>query len=92
MATLIFISNDSRAVFRVAIGARDKESKQMENLIETALFKARHASDRASAHLGFVTMFASAGMPGLAEDRRKAFESESRMAESYYAMASELAA
>ena len=92
MVTPLFISNDSRAVFRVAIGARDKESKQMENLIETALFKARAASDRASAHLEFVTMLASAGMTRLADERRKAFEAESRMAEIYYAIASELSA
>jgi hypothetical protein len=76
----------------VAIGARDTESKQMENLIETALFKARAASDRASAHLEFVTMFASADMPRLADQRRKSYESESRMAEIYYAMAAEIAA
>jgi len=91
MATVFHI-NDSRAVSRVAIGARDKESKQMDNLIETALFKARAASDRASAHLEFVTMLAAGGMTRLAEDRRKAYESESHMAQVYYAMASELSA
>jgi len=64
----------------------------MDNLINTALFKARAASDRASAHLEFVTMFAVADMPRLADERRKAYESESRMAEIYYAIAGELAA
>lgn len=83
--------NDSRAASRVAIGAREMESKPMENLIETALFKARAASDRASAHLEYVTMFAAAGMTRQADERHKAFEAESRMAEIYYAMASELA-
>ena len=92
MATLFFISNDSRAFSRVAIDARDEETKQMDNLMETALFKARAASDRASAHLEFVTMFASAGMTRLADERRKAYEAESRMVQVFYAMASELAA
>ena len=92
MVTLIFISNDSRALFSVTIGARDKETKQMEQLIDTALFKARAASDRASAHLEFVTMLAVADMPRLADERRKAYQAESHMAEIYYAMASELSA
>ena len=90
MVTL-YISNDSRAVSRVAIGARDKESKRMNPLVETALFKARAASERATAHLQFITMLTCAGMTRLADERHKAYESESRMAQVYYAMASELA-
>jgi len=62
----------------------------MKPMLETALFKARAASDRASAHLEFVTMFAASGMTRLAESRRKAYESESHMASVYYAIASEL--
>ena len=85
--------NDSRVLsFGHGFARATKETKQMENLIETALFKARAASDRASVHLEFVTMFASADMPRLADQRRKSYESESRMAEIYYAMAAELAA
>jgi len=60
-------------------------------LIETALFQARAASDRASAHLEFVTMFTASGMTRLAESRRKAYESESHMASVYYAIAESLA-
>ena len=88
----VFHINDSRAFSRVTIGARDKETKQMEQLIDTALFKARAASERASAHLEFVTMLAVADMPRLADERRKAYQAESHMAEIYYAMASELSA
>lgn len=89
MAT-VFSSPDSRAVSTVAIGARFAKEPDMKSLIETALFKARAASDRASAHLEYVTMFASAGMMRQAEARRAAFEAESRMAEIYYAMVAEL--
>lgn len=88
----VFHINDSRALFSVTIGARDKGVEPMEQLIDTALFKARAASERASAHLEFVTMFASADMPRLADERRKAYEAESRMAGIYYAIAGELAA
>ena len=92
MAT-VFSYHDSRAVFSVAIGARENIGVYpMDNLIETALFKARSASERASAHIEFMAMLDSAGMTRLVEERRKAHESESRMADSYYAMASELSA
>jgi len=63
----------------------------MDPLLKTALFKARAASDRASAHLEFVTMFAASGMTRLADQRYKAYESESHMASVYYAIAESLA-
>ena len=63
----------------------------MHNLIETALFKARAASDRAEAHMDFADMLHSAGLYTLAQSRKSASVSESRMAQVYYAMASEIA-
>jgi hypothetical protein len=89
MAT-VYSYPDSRAVFGRSFGARYAMESEMENLIETALLKARSASDRANAHLEYVTMLTSAGMFKLAEKRRAAFKAESRMAEVYYAVAGEL--
>ena len=51
----------------------------MENLIETALFKANAAHDRAVAHSAFADMFAAAGMSRLATARRKEAASEWHM-------------
>jgi len=82
---------DSRARSNACPALRaSRIGENMNPVIETALFKARAASDRASAHLDFVTMFASSNMPRLADQRYKEYESESRMAQVYYAMASEL--
>ena len=85
--------HDSRARFSACLAMRASQriGEDMDPLLKTALFKARAASDRASAHLEFVTMFAAANMPRLAESRRKAYESESHMASVYYAIAESLA-
>ena len=63
----------------------------MKNLIETAVFKARDASERAEAHMEFADMLYTAGLHALARSRKAASVSESHMAQVYYAMASELA-
>jgi len=64
----------------------------MNPLVETALFKARAASERATAHLEFMTMLTCAGMTRLADERHKAYESESHIAQVYYAIAAEIMA
>jgi len=84
--------HDSRARFSARLALRaSRIGENMNPVIETALFKARAASDRASSHLEFVTMFAASGMTRLADQRYKEYESESHMASVYYAIAESLA-
>lgn len=64
----------------------------MENLIETARFKMRHAYDRADAHRQFVTMFAVAGMTRESAWHEKQAASESHMAEVWAGFYAELVA
>ena len=63
----------------------------MHNLIETALFKANAAHDRAVAHNAFADMFDAAGMSRLATARRALAESEWQMVRVWRGMADALA-
>ena len=62
----------------------------MENLIETAIFSANSAHDRAVAHSAFADMFDAAGMAHLASARRAQAASEWHMERVWRGMADAL--
>lgn len=63
----------------------------MNNLIDTALFKARAATQRAISHRAYADMFQVAGMPTLASKRRALAASEEHMTRVWQGIADALA-